>query len=86
MKAEILHYPQLDTILMVEDSIQKMEDYPTRMQLWNFLPKKVQYQTFKLILEYLENSNKIMFQGDKIVWIFYNNKKLNELISGAVKV
>jgi len=85
MKPAILHYPQLDTILMVEDAIQKMEDYPTRMQLWNSLPKKVQYQTFKLILVYLENSNKIMFQGDKIIWIFSNNKKLNELIQGAIK-
>jgi len=46
----------------------------------------MQYQTFKLILDYLEKSNKIMFEEDKIVWIFANNKKLNELIQGAVSV
>lgn len=82
----ILHYPKLDSILMVEDSIQKSEDYPTRMELWKSLPKQMQYQTFKLILDYLERSNKIMFQEDKIVWIFANSKKLNELISKSISV
>jgi hypothetical protein len=85
-KMNILHYPQLDSILMVEDAIQKSEDYPTRMELWKNLPKQMQYQTFKLILDYLERSNKIMFQDDKIIWIFANSKKLNELINGAVSV
>jgi len=83
---KILHYPKLDSILMVEKAIQESEDYPTRMELWKSLPKQMQYQTFKLILEYLEDSNKIMFQEDKIIWIFANNKKLNKLIQEAVRV
>ncbi len=82
----ILHYPQLDSILTVEKVIQEMKEYPTRMQLWKALPKKMQYQTFKLILRYLENSNKIMFDNDKIIWIFPNNKKLNELIQRSVSI
>jgi hypothetical protein len=82
----ILHYPKLDSILRVEKAIQDSEDYPTRMQLWKSLPRQMQYQTFKLILDYLEKSNKIMFDEDKIVWIFSNNKKLNKLIQGAVTV
>lgn len=83
---KILHYPKLDSILMVEKAIQKSEDYPTRMELWRDLPKQMQYQTFKLILEYLEKSNKIMFKDDKIIWIFANNKKLNKLIQEAIRV
>ena len=82
----ILHYPRLDSILMVEKAIQESEDYPTRMELWKSLPKQMQYQTFKLILDYLEKSNKIMFKEDKIIWIFANNKKLNKLIQEAVRV
>jgi len=82
----VLHYPRLDSILMVEKAIQESEDYSTRTELWGSLPKKMQYQTFKLILNYLEKSNKIMFQDEKIIWIFANNKKLNELIQGAVRV
>jgi len=86
MKNNILHYPKLDSILMVEKTIQDFEDHPTRMELWKGLPKQMQYQTFKLILDYLERSNKIMFEGKKILWIFANNKKLNELIQGAISV
>lgn len=82
----ILHYPKLDSILMVEKAIQNSKDYPTRMELWRSLPKQMQYQTFKLVLEYLESSNKIMFEDDKIIWIFSNNKKLNRLIQEAVIV
>ncbi len=86
MALKILHYPKLDSILMLEKAIQESDDYPTRMELWKSLPKQMQYQTFKLILDYLERSNKIMFEEDKIIWIFANNKKLNELIQEAVRV
>ena len=82
----VLHYPKLDSILMVERAIQESGDYPTRMELWRSLPKKMQYQTFKLILDYLERSNKIMFEEGKVVWIFVNSSKLNELIDGAVGI
>lgn len=85
-KMNILHFPKLDSILMVENAIQNQDDYSTRMELWKSLPKQMQYQTFKLILDYLERSNKIMFEGNKIIWIFANNKKLNELIQGAVGI
>ena len=71
----VLHYPKLDSILMIEKAIQESEDYPTRMELWRSLPKQMQYQTFKLILDYLERSNKIMFEEDKIVWIFANSRQ-----------
>ena len=82
----ILHYPQFSSILMVEKAIQNSKDYPTRMELWRSLPKQMQYQTFKLVLDYLESSNKIIFEDDKIIWIFSNNKKLNKLIQEAVIV
>ena len=75
-----LHFPRLDTILMVEKAIQDAEDYPSRMKLWKSLPKQVQYQTFKLILEYLEKSNKITFTKDqKAMWIA-TNPKLDALV------
>jgi len=68
---QILHYPRLDTIIMIEETIQKMDDYPTKMQLWRAIPKKIMYQTFCLILDYLKDSNKIIIGKDKrIVWIW----------------
>ncbi|MCI0527918.1 MAG: hypothetical protein L0Y56_10825, partial [Nitrospira sp.] len=56
---EVLHYPRLDTVIMVEETIKKAKEYPTKAELLRSLPKKVMYPTFLLILDYLERSNKI---------------------------
>lgn len=79
----VLHYPRLDTVLMVEDAIQRSKDHPTRTELWRSLPKQVQYQTFQIILEYLERSNKITYtRENRIVWIA-PNPKLDRLVKKA---
>ncbi len=82
----VLHEPQLDTILMVEKAIIDAEDYPTRMKLWKSLPRKVQYQTFKRILDYLEASGKITFNDGKIIYTGVNNSKLQALLESSVHV
>jgi hypothetical protein len=80
-----IHYPQLDTILMVEDTIQKM-DYPKKTELWKALPKKVMYQTFCMIIDYLEESGKIMIDKDgKIVWT-WNPEMIKKIRSSGVKL
>lgn len=81
----ILHYPRLDTVLMVEDAIKNAKDYPSRMELWKSLPKQVQYQTFRIILKYLEESNKIIFTKDnRIMWVFADSVKARKLIEESV--
>jgi hypothetical protein len=86
MFQKILHEPQLDTILMVENAIREARTYPTKKALLKRLPKQIQYQTFNRILEYLESSNKIVFDGRKIVWVFADNPKLKALLEGSVKL
>lgn len=81
MAKEVLHEPQLDTIMMVENAICKAKSYPTRKALWMNLPKKIQYQTFSRILDYLESSNKITTKGNEIIWVFPDNPKLRRLLS-----
>ena len=68
---EVLHYPRLDTVLMVEEAIKNAKEYPSKRQLWLSLKKKVMYQTFSIIIDYLEASNKIIIDRDgAIVWIW----------------
>jgi hypothetical protein len=74
------HMPRLDTIEMVEDMISKTKEFSSKNKLWRSLPKQVQYKTFVTILEYLEKSNKIMYdKKDSILWIFVDNPKLKKL-------
>ena len=85
MKTQVIHMPRLDTVLMVEDAIKKLDYYPTRNKLWRALPKMVMWQTFNLILEYLEESNKIMIDKEgEIVWIFADNPRIKELVASSV--
>jgi archaellum biogenesis ATPase FlaH len=71
---------------MVEKAILDAENYPTRTELWSSLPRKVQYQTFKRILDYLEASGKITFNGKVIVYTGVNNPKLQALLKSSIRV
>ena len=72
--------PTLDTIKMVEQTLSKMSEYSSKNKLWRSLPRQVQYPTFKAILNYLEESNKIMYDADgTIIWTFVDNPKLKRL-------
>jgi hypothetical protein len=57
-KKNVLHYPRLDTVIMVEETIQKYSQEYGKYQLWKKLPSKVMYQTYLMILDYLESSGR----------------------------
>jgi hypothetical protein len=68
------HMPRLDTIQMVEKAIKGDRVFSSKNQLWRSLPKQVQYPTFLKILDYLEQSNKIIYEKDgTIVWTFVDS-------------
>ena len=84
-RTTVLHYPRLDTVLMIEEAIKKAEDYPTRTELWKALPKKVMYQTFKIVIDYLIDSRKVIItKDDKLMWIFADSPKTRKLIEESV--
>ena len=70
-KHDVIHYPQLDTVLMVEDFIRDHSGEFKKKALWESLPKRMMYQTYCVILDYLNSSGKIAFDAEKkIAWIF----------------
>lgn len=67
----ILHYPQLDTVLMVEEFIRENSGEYKKRSLWESLPRKMMYQTFCVIFDYLLESGKIALDREgKIAWIW----------------
>ena len=71
-KENILRYPRLDTMLMVEDFIKEHDGELKKRKLWESLPKKMMYQTFCVIIDYLLYSHKISIDAEgKIGWIYY---------------
>ena len=83
---KVLHEPRLDTLLMIETAIIEMREDLTKTQLWKKLPKKMQYQTFKRALDYLEASNKIVYNDGIIAYTGVNSDKLKALRASAVKL
>ena len=72
MKKAPARYPRLDTVLMVESFIKENDGEYRKKQLWEVLPKKMMYQTFSVIIDYLLISGKISVDVEgKIGWIFY---------------
>ncbi len=71
MQKNILHYPQLDTVLMVEEFIKENSGEYKKRSLWESLPRKMMYQTFCVIFDYLLESGKIALDREgKIAWIW----------------
>ncbi len=78
---KILHYPNLETVLMVEAFIRKHDGEFKKRKLWENLPKKTMYQTFCIIIDYLLYSGKISIDAEgKIGWIYYP-QSVNKYIS-----
>ena len=72
--------PTLGTIRMVEETLVQMSEYPTKNKLWRALPRQIQYPSFKEILKYLEESNKLITDKDgSLVWIFADTPKQKKL-------
>lgn len=70
-KNNVLRYPRLDTVLMIEETIGKMKGDLKIREIWKSLPKKVMWQTFMTTIDYLEYSGKIHVTEDKhVVWIW----------------
>ena len=76
-----IHSPTLESVIMVEKTIAKHSQEYGKYQLWKKLPKKMMYQTFQVILDYLEESGKIMIDKDGCVIWTYNPKRIKRLIS-----
>lgn len=75
----LLHSPTLGSVIMVEETIEKYSQEYGKYQLWKKLPKKMMYQTFQTILNYLEHSGKIIIDKDGCVIWTWNPKRIKEL-------
>jgi len=81
------HSPTLNTVLMVEHTLKEIEDsIITIADLKRKLPKQVNHNTLKVILEYLEESNKIAVSLKGLTWIHNTNQNLKKAISKGLEL
>ena len=79
-QSTVLHSPTLESVFLVEKTIQKYSQECGKYQLWKKLPKKMMYQTYLVILDYLKESEKIIIDKDGcVIWTF-NSERIKRLI------
>lgn len=81
------HSPTLNTVIMVEHALTNAKNsIITIPELKKILPKQVNHNTLKIILLYLEQSNKIAVSLRGITWIHNTNPNLRKEISEGLEL
>ncbi len=76
----IVHYPNLKTMLMIEKTLKNAEVMINREELKRRLPMQIMHQTLNLILKYLEDRGMIIDTRKGILWIYNPSPKLKTAI------
>lgn len=82
---EVLHYPTLKTVLMVEDILASSETALSREEIKRRLGGRIMHQTLNVILAYLEHSGKILIGEKGVLWTYNPSRKLQRAILRGVE-
>ena len=77
----IARSPNLETVLMVERIIGKYSGEFNRTELWKKLPKKVMWQTYLVILDYLQSINKIAISKEGILVYIWSSESAKKFMN-----
>ena len=83
---EVIHYPTLKTMLMVEKILRKADTLIDREEIKRRLPVKIMHQTLNLILAYLEEKGLIVDSHKGILWIYNPSLKLKKAIENGREI
>ncbi len=79
--------PTLQTVQMVEEALKHApSSVVTVAELKRLLPRKVNHNTLKVILEYLESGNKIAVSLKGLTWIHNENPRLREAVARGTRL
>jgi len=71
---------------MVEKTIHEYSQECGKYQLWKKLPRKMMYQTFQVILDYLENSGKIIIDKEGILIWTYDPEGIKKILKEGLAI
>jgi len=83
---EVIHYPTLKTMLMVEDVLKNADVIIDREELKRRLPLQIMHQTLNLILSYLEEKGMIIDSHKGILWVYNPSLKLKKTLENSREI
>ena len=82
----VSHSPTLNTVLMVEKILQEAGDVLTIAEIKRRLPKKVMHSTLIQVLNYLQESGKILITTKGIIWVYSPSHELEALKKRGIEI
>ncbi len=83
---EVIHYPNLKTMLMVEKVLKDAETTLSRKEIKERLPTQIMHQTLNVILDYMEQRGLILDGHKGVLWTHNDSPKLREAIGRGTEI
>ncbi|MBS3060180.1 MAG: hypothetical protein J4432_01580 [DPANN group archaeon] len=83
---EIIHYPNLKTVLIVEEILKKHGGPITRAELKRRLRVSIMHQTLNVIIRYLVEKGMVYDSRKGIIWLEPPSRKLKKLMDEGLEV
>ena len=80
-KSPFVRSPTLDTVLMIERTIEEFSGEFNKTDLWKKLPKKVMWQTYVFVLDYLQSINKIAIDSKGVLGYIWSPEVAKRFVS-----
>lgn len=81
-----MHSPTLNTVIMVEKVLQDAKEIIKISELKRRLPKQVMHSTLLQILDYLQESGKVLITTKGVVWIYRAPNELENLKQKGLEI
>lgn len=83
---QLMHSPRLATVIMVETVLQDAKEVIKVSELKRRLPKQVMHTTLLQILDYLQESGKVLISTKGVLWIYRIPSELERLKHGGLEL
>ncbi len=84
-QVQVMHSPTLNTVLMIEDTLRNAKQIIKVAELKRMLPRQVMHATLLQVLDYLQQSGKILITTKGIVWIYRPPVELEKMKQGGLE-
>ncbi len=85
-QVQLMHSPTLNTVLMIEGTLQVARQILKVSELKRRLPRQVMHATLLQVLDYLQQSGKIFITTKGVVWIYRPPAELEKLKQGGLEL
>ena len=83
---QVIHYPTLKTVLMVEEILKKTREPMSRYEIIKRSKNKIMRPTLNTIIDYMTKRGMALDSKKGIIWTYTPPEKMNKLLKESVEV